>query len=86
MGTLTPTDLRARQNEILAAITKARPTYPLAASNLEWWLKASGKRRDIPLSEFDFRAADYGLSRFLLNTHRRVIALGAKSGISPSYS
>jgi hypothetical protein len=32
-------------------------------------------------SDFDFGRADCGLPRFLLNTHRRVIALGVRSGI-----
>jgi hypothetical protein len=82
VGRLSAAELRVRQDEIRTAITKARATYPLAASNLEWWLNASGKRRDVPLSEFDFRTTDCGLPRFLVDTHRRVIALGHRSGVA----
>jgi len=81
VGRLSAAELGARQGAIRNAITKARPTYPLAASNLEWWLNASGKRRDIPLSEFDFRKTECGLSRHLVGVHRHVIAAGSRSGI-----
>ena len=81
MNPLTAAELQTRQSSIRTAATQARATYPLAASNLEWWLDRNGARRDVPLLEFDFSRSDCGLPAHLTNTHRRVIALGHQSGV-----
>src|SRR5262249_2394888 len=80
-GVISAQELQGRVKQIREAIKGARATYPLAAKNLEWWLDGKGKRRNVPLAEFDFFAPDCGLPRHLKETHRKVIALGFESGI-----
>lgn len=79
---LSSAELLTRQGQIRQFIASARTYYPLAARNLEWWLNQAGARRDVLLSEFDFRNPDCGLPRFLMDTHRKVIALGSRSGVA----
>lgn len=58
---ITAAEATRRVVQVRTAASRSRPDFPLASAHLLHWIDGAGRRRDIPLSEFDFADATCGV-------------------------
>jgi hypothetical protein len=81
VGKLLPDpEVTRRRQQVQEAINRSRPTYPLAAKNLQHWLDNTGRNVTMPGSVF--QKPDSGFPAFLESKHRPAIEGGIRNRLA----